>query len=283
MSESANRRTKLDRFSWGLAAITTAALALRVWYALRVPGWSGGDEGFYHQQANLLSYGHWFVHPYVYLFRGELLPSALHPPLWPAVLGAVSELGFRSFEAHRVVGCLVGAGTVAVIGLAGRQIAGRAAGLVCAGVAAVYPNLWIGDGLLELTTVYALFVSLIVLFTYRWLDRPRRRTAIALGAVVGMAALTRAEGLLLVALLVPVFLLAKDLPRRTRLAAAGTVALTALVVVAPWVIVNVFRYERPVLISTSGEVVIGAANCARAYDGSHAGAYATQCFKQPIA
>src|SRR5262249_58334721 len=47
------------------------------------------------------------------------------PILWPAVLSVPERLGITSPTGLRIVGALIGAGTVAVLGLLGRRVGNR--------------------------------------------------------------------------------------------------------------------------------------------------------------
>src|SRR3954454_19925021 len=55
------------------------------------------------------------------------------PPLWSAFLAVFSAVGARSYEAHELVACAVGAATVVCGGLLGRRLGGERAGLVAGG------------------------------------------------------------------------------------------------------------------------------------------------------
>ena len=55
-----------------------------------------GDWFFYHWTANDLADGNFFVEPYRLRFDHLSLPSAGHPPLYPALLSAVSALAGRA-------------------------------------------------------------------------------------------------------------------------------------------------------------------------------------------
>jgi 4-amino-4-deoxy-L-arabinose transferase-like glycosyltransferase len=116
-----------------------------------------------------------------------------------------------------------------------------------------------------------LLVVLCARAAYRLAERPSAGRAALLGALIGLAALTRGEAILLLALL----LLGRP-KRRLRLLAAG-VAACALVL-APWTIRNLATFENPVLISTNGDNVFVGANCDRSYYGDLIGSWAFSCF-----
>ena len=125
------------------------------------------------------------------------------PPLFVVVLAASSVIGFKSFFAHRVWCCIIGAGAVTLCGMSGRAVAGRRAGLIAAFLVAVYPNIWMSDELALSETLTPVLVALVVLCAYRFWSRPGMRRMLLLGAVIGVAMLGRDE----LATLVPFIML----------------------------------------------------------------------------
>ncbi|MDQ6914512.1 MAG: glycosyltransferase family 39 protein [Actinomycetota bacterium] len=260
-----------------------AALAVRVAYALlfseqdNAP-FATGDFNYFHQIANLLASGRGYIRPREFAAMHVMWPSAEHPPLWPFLLAAVSKLGGTSELAHRLAGCPLGAATVAAVGLLGRRVAGERAGLIAAGIAAGYPIFVGADASLMSETLYGLGIAVALLLAYRLLDRPGPAVAVALGAVLGAAALTRPECLLLLALLA--------LPAAVRGGPgwAPRLALTCaatVLVLAPWTIRNWTAFGRPVLVSLNDSTVLRGANCDRAYHGQDAGFWHLGCLTAP--
>jgi 4-amino-4-deoxy-L-arabinose transferase-like glycosyltransferase len=230
------------------------------------------DALYYHLEGNLLGGGHLFLEPFLATYRHVDIPSAVHPPLFSMILGLASAVGADSVRAHEIVGCLLGAATVAVVGLGARLIIGPRGGLLAAALAAMYPALWVSDGLVVAESAFALTIALVVYASYAFIQAPGTRRAVLVGGAVGLAALTRAEALLLLPLLVlPLALGARpaNVARRLRLAAvAGAVALA---LIAPWAIRNLVTFDEPVLVTDSLDYAVGGANCAAAYRGPHAG------------
>jgi 4-amino-4-deoxy-L-arabinose transferase-like glycosyltransferase len=266
-----------SRFAVRLALIAAAGLVVRVAYTLLIAkDTSGiGDFFFYHGQANLLAQGKGFVHPLFYL-DGISAPSAEHPPLWPLVLSVTSLLGGTGFEAHRLTGCVLGALAIVVVGLLGRRAGGDRVGLLAAGIAAVYPTLVAADGSLMSETLYGLLVGVSLLVALRVAEDPRLPLAVALGALIGLATLTRAEALLFLPLLALPVCLAKQ-PRRARLGVLVAACLAAAVVIAPWTIRNWGAFDQPVLISINDSTVLAGANCDQAYSGPDTGFWILGC------
>ena len=248
------------------------------------------DALYGHLQGRLLADGHGYVDGvtwfYTRLATGDdrYVESAGDPPLYAAFLAGVTVLGVETTTGHRLVSGLVGTIGVVLIGLAGRRLAGRRAGLVAAALAAVYPMLWINDGMLLSESLYAPLCAVVVLAAYRWWDRTTLPSAAGFGAAIGLAALTRAEAALLVG--VAVLPLAWGIRRRrsTRVAVGG--AATAMAVGAltlvPWVGWNLTRFEEPVTMTSGTGAVLSAGLCDATLHGPLMGYYAN-CFDQYVA
>ncbi len=205
-------------FGAGLAVIVVFALALRIaWVLVARRNFAlHGDDYFYHWQANALADGMGFLNPFAWKALGRIEPSAAHPPLYSLYLSVFSWFGFVTPLAHRLASCLLGAGGVTLVGLAGRRIAGPRAGLLAAGVGAVYPMLWINDGMLTSESMYVLVIAGMILAAYRLWDSRTWLNAGILGATIGLASLTRPEAIVLVPFLGLPYLFARgtDLRRR---------------------------------------------------------------------
>ncbi|MCW2994988.1 MAG: hypothetical protein JWQ18_2483, partial [Conexibacter sp.] len=261
------------KFETRLALITLGGLLIRLLYTGLHRAYPViGDALTFHVDAQHLADGHGFQRPF------EAVPTAEHPPLHIVLLAAVDLLGGHGTLAQKFVLCLFGAGTVVALGVLGRTVAGPRAGLIAAALAAVYPLLWVIDGSLMSETEYVLLITLILLVAYRYLGAPTLRGAVALGALIALAALTRGEALgLLVLLVIPLVLRAiRTWPQRLK---AGAIVLaTFCVVLAPWSIRNAVVFKNPVLLSTNGDNVFVGANCERSYYGDLLGSWAFDCF-----
>jgi 4-amino-4-deoxy-L-arabinose transferase-like glycosyltransferase len=258
-----------------LAAIVVAGIAVRVANTLLEAPWPPprlDDQFYFSALPKLLANGEGWVRPFAFVFRDVSLPTAEHPPLHSLLLAGLAELGGTSPDAQRLTGALFGAGTIAAVGVLGRLLAGERAGLIAAGLAAVHPTLIAADGALMSESLFGLLVALSLLAAYRLRDHPTPGRAIALGAVAGLAALTRGEALLLLPLvLVPV------LRRPAGPRAALTALLAFAVVLAPWNVRNWIVFDQPVLIANSSGSAIGGANCHATWFGDQLGGWRPQC------
>lgn len=273
---------RLSSWTVGLGLITLVGLAIRLGFVIiaRRHAVAAGDSFYYHYGANLLAQGKGFINPFPYWIhnRHQVVQAADFPPLYTMVLALASVVGFKSFFAHAVWSAIIGTATVVVVGLLTRQVAGQRAGLIAAGIAAVYPNLWMNDGLVHAESLSVLMVAIVLYLAYRLWSAPSIARALWLGVALGLAVLTRDELALLVLLLVlPLILLLKSQDLRRRLKMLGVAVLATVVVLAPWCSYNLVRFQRPELVSTGLGVTLATANCDETYHGFNTGYWWLKC------
>ena len=273
-------------FAWSLAAITAGGLALRIAYVLieRQDLEFTGDAFFYHEGANLLADGRGFISPVeLEFFDGRVAEAADHPPAYLVYLAIPSFVGLDTELAHLSWSCLAGAATVALTGLLGRAVAGPRVGVIAAVLAAVYPNVWAHDGALLSETLALATTTAALLLAYRYLAAPSWLRLAAIGGMAGLAALSRSELVLLLPLLVvPLALRTGAIDLRQRLRWIGTATVATALVLAPWVVFNLTRFDRPVLLSSQFGGTLAVANCDDTYYGKFLGYWSLQC-SVPIA
>lgn len=266
----------LGRWGFGrsLAVVSVVGLMLRVGYVLvfrrsMVP--MGNDSFFFSGGANLLAQGEGFIQPHVAVQLGVVEQAADHPPLyllWLTVASVIDPAHTTSELTHMLWSCVLGAGTVVLCGLLGRRLAGPRAGLVAAGLAAIYPNLWLHDGMLMSETMSIFMVTMVLWSAYRFWDQPTTGRVAWLGLSIGLAGLTRPELVLAVLLLlVPLVVVLRSTAWRRKLAWLAVGGATTLATLLPWVAFNLSRFEEPVYMSTNFGVTIAAANCDSTYYG----------------
>jgi hypothetical protein len=182
--------------------------------------------------------------------RGREYAVAYRPPLWPAVLGAGYAITGHSVEAGRIETALLGAfGVLALAWVAGELLGPRAAWWAGA-IGAVYLPLVLMASVLESETLFLLIALLALGFALRgW--------ALAAGAAVGLAALARVDGLVILAGVLPLIGLRRS---------AYVLAACALAI-APWTIRNAIQLHAFVPVSTeSGATLAGTYNAASMHD-----------------
>ncbi len=262
-------------FWWRLGAIAALGVVIRVLYTILVAPWPPKvltDEFYYNVIPHALDQGRGFLLPFG--IHGQSTPTAQHPPFYPLVLAALGKLGGTGEEAQRLAGSAFGLGTILAVALLARRLAGDRVALVAAGLAAIYPMLISADGALMSESLYGLLIGLSLLAAYRLLESPGLGRAVVLGIVVGLAALTRAEAVLLLPLVViPVL----RRPHGRLSAVAAAVVMVA--VIAPWTVRNWIVFHHFVPIATDSGSAIAGANCPSVYSGPNIGYWNIFCVK----
>ena len=273
------------RFWIGIGFVALVALTLRVLYGLGVGTGHGiGDDDWFHLVANGLVDGRGFSDPFGSLVNGhrvpglagQPIPTAFHLPAFPWLLALFSELGVRSYTGHQAVGWALGAGTSVLVALAARELWDERTGLIAGAVAAVFPPLIANDSVGMSESLYGFLIAAVILFALRLSRRPGWPWAVALGAALAAAALTRQETLLLVLFLLPWIWL------RVRPRDAVVVLGAVVLLCAPWAIRNITTFDHAVLLTTGDGSVFAGANTPTTYHGLLLGSADFQAlFKSP--
>jgi 4-amino-4-deoxy-L-arabinose transferase-like glycosyltransferase len=251
-------------------AIALVALALRVVLVLATPNFHTIDDSHsYDRMAVSLAEHGTLPSSQIPLAGG---PTAYPPPLYPVALSLAYRIvgvGSESsrWEAGRIEEAVLGTVVVVLIALIAARLFGRAAGLLSAAIAAVYPPLLlVGSSLMS----ESLFIPLVlgaVLAALVFRDSGRARWAVASGVLIGLAALTRSNGIVL--LLPVIFLVWTERPRWSRRALRGPVVAVAAaaLTILPWTIRNTVEFHEFVPISTeTGYAFAGTYNAVAQYD-----------------
>ena len=241
-------REAIRRAPRALLAVLALALAARVATVLATPDYAPlFDAADYHRHALSIAGGDGY--PPSAFADG---PTAFRPPAYPYLLAAVYELTDYSYTAARLVGALLGTLVVLLVYVLGRRLLGALAGLVAAAVAAVYPSLVLWNAALLTEPLFLVFELAAVLAALVARDRASLRWAAAAGALAGLAALARSNGILLVPVLAVGVWWVR--PRLSMRALAGPAALVAgaALALAPWAIRNAVELDAFVPVSTQG-------------------------------
>jgi uncharacterized membrane protein len=244
-----------------LILLVVVALALRVGLvALTGEHVPWGDPADYDRHAaHLVEHGSY--PPTAWAETGS--PTAFRPPAWPYLLAGVYEATGERWTAGRLTAAVLGALAVLLVYLVAAQLFGRRTGLVAGWVAAVFPPLVFLSGSLVAESLFVVLVLAALFATLRARAGPRVLPWAALaGVACGLAALTRTNGLVLIAA-VAVGLAAssgfKQRGLRARALLAPAVAvLAAALTIAPWTIRNAVVLDAFVPVSTQGGYTMAA-------------------------
>jgi 4-amino-4-deoxy-L-arabinose transferase-like glycosyltransferase len=266
------------RFAAWLTVIAVVGFAWRVAYAVFMRHHAVGGDGFrYHYGALLLADGKGFVNPLLFA-NNVRVPDTGHPPAWTILLAGVTKLGLRTWLEHGLLASVIGCATIFMTGLAGKAGFGARTGLIAAGLAAVYPNVFLYERevLSEPLVMLGIATMLWLAFTFR--ASPRLGRAMALGAVAGALAMTASNEIAVAVVLVaPLILSVRTVDARRRIAWLASAAAVCVVFMAPWSIYLSARFDRPVLLTGAVGATMAAGNCTPTYHGPLLGWYKFGC------
>lgn len=259
-------------------AVRATRLAVGVGAAIRVVYWLSkwntplgfNDSIYYGGQASQLIRGRFFRELFVDI------PGAEHGPL-TSILMAPFSFGDDRARWQRLVTLACGIALVWLLGRIGARLAGPRVGALAAGIAALTPNLWMNDGLVMSESVSMLLAAATLWFALVAADTGHRRDLVLLGAVAGLGALARSELVLLIPLVLVWLLICHRRAAGSVWSAVLPMGIAAGLMLAPWVLFNLVRFERPVFLTTNDGTTLLGANCPMSYTGDDRGGWALNC------
>jgi len=271
LKRTSGRKKNRKRFQnyFPLAGIFFLSLLVRLIYNLTTARtyFAQYDAAWYNHIAYNIVYQHCFC-------QYSNHPSISRPPLWSFILSIfylvtpqpssqLLDSGVQVFYG-RLFYCFIGSFTCVLVYLLARDLFGKRIALIAGIIAALYAGLFIYDGWLYSESLYTFLLTAFTYSLYRLQRTSKRRWVVFSGLFLGMAALTRPNGLILLGLLflwAIAVLLSKELPWQT--AVKSTVAITciAAVLIAPWTYRNYLVSHSFVPVSIGeGDVLLGAYN-----------------------
>jgi hypothetical protein len=254
---------------WIVGILVVAAVLRIAWLGFNhvdpPVGVESGDQYSYWYYGNEIADGDGYI-----AYETDLTPhgarssgvaTAYYPVGYPAILaGLFWTADAVSFGADPnlmlVAGgwhVLASVGAVALVYVIGRRLLGARAGLIAAGILAVFPNpiYQVTSLQLETTFVFLTLAALAILVTHDWsIGPPGARRLLAFGAVMTLSVYVRPFSLFV---LLGLFLavLTVGAGWRRALGAAAIPALVLVVAVTPWTIRNAVRLDAFVWSSTN--------------------------------
>lgn len=255
-----SRRSRRPALAVGLLSLvlSTGLIAANHPYAPK------GDSADYAYVASRLAHGHGFTRdPNDYGFTREPndRPTAFRGPLYPTVLAAVFVVTGDSTTAAQLATAAIGALAVVLLFLLVQHLWGRRPALFAGLLAAVFPPLLAANiGFFTEPLFLALeLAAMLALLAFRR-SPEGLRLPLLIGALCGLASLTRSNGFLL--LLILALGVWFSIPERAQAwKATGLTVLAAAVVVAPWTIRNAVVFDELIPTTTqSGYSLISVLN-----------------------
>lgn len=257
---------RLSGFARSLGLIAAAGLVGRLLFLYASRGWDVGGDGYAYQiEAKRLASEH-------------IIQGSLHPPAWTFFMAVPPALSLDGLGYQQVMTAIIGTTTIVVTGLAGRKAFGPRIGLIAAGLAAVYANLWLYEREVLSEPLSVLMVATTILAFFWFREAPSTRRVALLGLLVGFMALVRSELILASVLMVtPLILATADVAWRKRIGWLALAGAVAVAMILPWAAYNGSRYEHPVFLSSGLGPAMRVGNCRPAYKGKLLGYYEFGC------
>lgn len=246
-----------------LLIIFLIALALRViWISTlnnTVDEWK--EEGVKEAAWSVIQ-GHGYSMPRsVALYPGDQPLYAWREPGFSFLLVPVFALFGENYLAAKILLAILGSLAAVLLYLVGREtFDSEKIGLTAALIYAVMPEIIFWSGYLTPETLTIFILLPPVLFLTKSVKKPSFRNVLLSGVLFGVAALTRAQTLLVMPFLFLGFVLISR-EKRKALRSAGLMFLFFVLMFSPWVIRNYAIFHRPVIIPTvTGELFYAANN-----------------------
>lgn len=226
------------------AAILAVALVFRIGDALYERTAIQGTDPFHYQRTARAIASHGSYPPSDVAAGGG--PSAALPPLYPYFLGAVFAVTGNSVTAARLSQAVIGTVSVALLALLALSLLGPPTALAALALASIYPTFIIaGSATLSDGLFLPLEIATILTALRAARASPRGRWLVATGVMIGLTALDRPNGALL---LIPVAMIlwagsSRAVGVRTRLAPIAIVAAASLLAVTPWLIRDAVKFH----------------------------------------
>jgi len=252
-------------------------IAITIHGGLATPPRPGSDCSEYDSYAWNLAQGRGYsgISPDVKKSDGQLLehPTA-HISPGTSVLWAGLYLTFgHRYSIVRITHCVLDTLTILLIFGIGRRCFDDKVALLAAAIYAVWPTALLYSSQLISEPLFTFLFCCSILVSLEFAEHPSWPRAIAAGALLGLAMLTRGSAVLMVALVVPWSIW--QFRRTPRLAVRGlAISFVALVMLVPWTIRNYWIFHAFIPFQTEGgDVLLGSYNRVVASDPLYYGYY----------
>lgn len=204
----------------------------------------------------------------------ELRPTMFRPPGYTLSLTFAYAMTNGNPLAARILLSTVGAATCLLVFLIGRRVFSHKVGFLAGLLGAIYPFMWIPDGMLLPESLYAMLVMYFIFRLYLLREVLSAKNLILAGLSAGLIALTRTEGLVFVILAAGfIWLSCTDWPLRRRFWTAGVVVAITMAVYSPWAWHTWSTFGTLAPSSTVGTMLAGTTNRVTFFDQVYIGSW----------
>ena len=266
----------LSSITLPMIGVFLLALAVRVLYNFTVAaGYFPLHDSLTYQTIALN-----ILHEHCYCLVPHL-STVDRAPLWPFVIAFVYHVLGEHNIYVRLLLCVVGSGTCVLLYQFGKELFSERVGILAGVMGAIYPFLYVYDGLLYSESLYIFLLLALCYVLYRLQRRPRTILMILSGVLIALLTYTRPNGLALLVACVAWFALLgwlKALSWRDVGRGAVIVVVVSLALLAPWTLRNYKDMHALVPVAIGdGKVLLGAYNYETAdpvyQDGYYAGTW----------
>lgn len=282
-------RQDLEEFARRRALLIAGMIVFLIAFAIRVGFnlWLGDypvtpelrDMYEYDQVARAVLDGKGYTRPWAFTDdRGEtvveLRPTMFRPPVYTLSLTFAHAMSNGNALGSRILLSAIGATTALLVFLVGRRVFSHKVGFLAGLVAAIYPFMWIPDGLLLPESLYSMLIVYLTFRLYVLREAISTKNVILAGLTGGLIALTRSEGMALVVLPIAfIWLSCSRWSRRTRTWTSLAVVTIAAVVYSPWAWHTWSTFGTLAPSSTVGTMLAGTSNRVAFYDQVYIGSW----------
>ena len=244
-----NHMRKIDsKYVWALA-IFAVALALRIIYFLQVrsnyPGWDTPTiDPLYHDlwakqiaSGNVLGTGPFF-----------------RAPLYAYFLGAIYAIFGPSLTAAKIIQHIIGAFSCSLIFLFSDRYFNRKTAFISGLISAFYWVFIYFEDELLLDSLLVLLAVLLIWFLFRAFEKPSLKRFLLTGIILGLAAITRPNFLVMLPVVAIWVLYAFKLDIKEKIARILILTAGCAVIISPVTLRNILVGDDTVLIASQGGI-----------------------------
>ena len=179
--------------------------------------------------------------------------TSIRPPLFPAMLASIYAVaGEGNLQAVRLVHFALSLLATGLVYQIGRRMFSPAVGRYAAAATWLYPSIIFFNFTILTETLYILLFLSFLLSAVMLTERPRPAVALACGAALGLACLTRSALWPLPIIFCPLLALILRAPLRTRIVVPVLVFAGYALVVGPWAVRNTRLQRVLTVVDTMG-------------------------------
>lgn len=181
-------------------------------------------------------------------------PTARRPPVYPLFLAAVYQIIGRDYRGAKLIQAFIDSITCVLLYLIARRVLNKRQALVAGILIAIWPSTALFSNHLLSETIFTFFISLVVLSTYKILETKNIKFSLITGILIGIAALSRPDALLLpVFLFIPLFILLRN--KRGALYFIGGI-LAFILTITPWTVRNYAVFGKVIPLTDAKTTVV---------------------------